>query len=133
MATNPSAGDKPARISPVAAGILAWLVPGLGHFTLGHRARGMAFFVIVCGAAVLGVGLEGNLGTSLTGPPLALLRTLGCMGAGLVYGALRFVVGFVGSAEAPGYEYGSAFLVSAGLMNYMLVLDAFDIAMGRKK
>lgn len=137
--TAPDGGETASAVSPpatslapIVAGITAWLVPGLGHWLLGRRARGATFFVLVAGALVLGAVLEGNLGTSLQAPPLTVLRTLACMAAGLPYAFLRFVIGYMGSAQAPGYEYGSAFLVSAGLMNLMLALDAFDIAAGRK-
>jgi len=127
-----SKSTNAARIDPTAAGILAWLVPGLGHMVLGYRARGLAFFALVVGSLLLGAHLEGELGATLFGPPLAVLRTVGCMGAGMAYAFLRFVVGYVGSAEAGGFEYGSAFLVTAGLMNWMLVLDALDLAAGRR-
>ena len=33
---------------------------------------------------------------------------------------------------APSYEYGNAFLIVAGLLNALVALDAYDIALGRK-
>ena len=54
------------------------------------------------------------------------------MGMGLPYFGLRFIFGYQGSVVAAGYEYGSAFLLTAGLMNLLLVLDTWDILRGRK-
>jgi hypothetical protein len=54
------------------------------------------------------------------------------MGMGLAYFVLRFLVGYEGDLVAAGYEYGTAFLLTAGLMNWLLVLDCWDIAVGRK-
>ena len=49
------------------------------------------------------------------------------------YLLLRFVVGYSGDIVASGYEYGTAFLLTAGLMNWLLVLDCWDIVLGRKE
>ena len=55
------------------------------------------------------------------------------MGMGLPYFLLRYLAGYTGEVIAPGYEYGTAFLLTAGLMNLLLVLDAWDIARGKKE
>lgn len=117
---------------PPLAALAAWLVPGLGHILLGRRRRGLYFAVLVLAALTIGCQLQGNLSTVLTGQPLAILRTLGCMGMGLPYVALRWGFGYQSDLLSSGYEYGSAFVLSAGLMNLLLVLDAWDIASGRK-
>ncbi|MEJ2086696.1 MAG: hypothetical protein P8Y44_13665, partial [Acidobacteriota bacterium] len=76
--------------------------------------------------------LEGNLHRILPNQPLTILGTLGSMGSGIPYFGLRYLAGYQGNVVAPGYEYGSAFMLTAGLMNLLLVLDVFDIARGRK-
>ena len=58
---------------------------------------------------------------------------LGSMGMGVPYFVLRFVMHYAGDITSAGFEYGTAFLLSAGLMNLLLVLDAWDIATGRKE
>jgi hypothetical protein len=83
-------------------------------------------------AVLVGVSLDGNLHRILPGQPLTVLFTLGSMGIGAPYFVLRWGLGYVGVPEAPGYEYGTVFLLSAGLMNLLLVLDVWDIARGRK-
>lgn len=118
--------------NPQLASILAFLVPGLGHFYLGRRLRGAAFLALVLAALLIGVSLQGNLFRPEHGQPLTYLATLGSMGMGLPYFALRFASDYTGTPTAPGYEYGTAFLLTAGLMNLLLVLDAWDIATGKK-
>jgi hypothetical protein len=34
--------------------------------------------------------------------------------------------------RSPNNEYGTTFLLTAGLMNLLLILDAWDVARGRK-
>ena len=116
----------------VATLLAAWLVPGSGHLMLGRRRRGVLFFVIVLAAIAVGCLLEGNLYRVLPNQPLTILATLGSMGMGTPYFILRFIFGYQGNIVAAGYEYGSAFLLTAGLMNLLLILDAWDIVRGRK-
>ena len=54
------------------------------------------------------------------------------MGMGLPYFLARWAFGYAGDIEGPGFEYGSAFILTAGLMNLLLILDALDISRGMK-
>lgn len=112
--------------------IASWLVPGCGHLMLSRRRRALAFFLIVVSAVAIGCLLDGNLYRVLPNQPLTILATLGSMGMGLPYFILRFIFGYQGNVIAAGYEYGSAFILTAGLMNLLVILDVWDIARGRK-
>lgn len=129
-----SPATQPERLDwrPMVLAAAAWAVPGAAHFALGKRARALAFLALVASAATIGLLLEGNLFRPLPGQPLTFLATLGNLGMGLAYLVLRWGVGYAGVSEAAGYEYGTAFLLSAGLMNLLLVLDAWDLARGTK-
>jgi hypothetical protein len=136
---NPRAGKKtpeksqePPPTNPYVAMLFAWLVPGAGHAFVGRLGRGLAFFVVVLTTLVIGCRLDGQLSNSLTGHPLEVLRTFGCLGLGLPYFVTRWGFGYTGQSDAPGFEYGNAFILTAGLMNLLLLLDAWDIAVGRK-
>lgn len=118
--------------NPWVAAVVGWLVPGAGHWYLGRRGRALAFLGLVAASLALGLALHGNLYRPLPGQPLTYLATLGCMGMGLPYFLLRYLAGYSGEVIAPGYEYGTAFILTAGLMNLLLVLDAWDIALGKK-
>jgi len=119
-----------ARIA--ATLVAAWLVPGSGHLMLGKMRRAVIFFAIVMAAIAIGGLLEGNLYRVLANQPLTVLATLGSMGMGSPYFILRYFFGYQGNVVAAGYEYGTAFLLTAGLMNLLLILDAWDIVRGRK-
>jgi hypothetical protein len=118
--------------NPHLAAILAWLVPGAGHFYLGRRGRALAFLAVVAAALAIGCVLDGRLWRVMPNQPLSVLATLGSMGMGLAYFVLRYATGYEGNLLAPSFEYGSAFVLTAGLMNLLLVLDAWDIAHGKK-
>ena len=133
---SPSAPSTPApfhRGNPVVAVFSAWLVPGLGHIYLKRRLRGLAFAVLVIVSVLIGCRLEGNLYQPVPKQPLTYLATLGSMGMGFPYFLLRYGLHYQGNVMGAGYEYGTAFLLTAGLMNLLLVLDAWDIVRGKKE
>ncbi|HEY7113185.1 MAG TPA: DUF6677 family protein [Thermoanaerobaculia bacterium] len=114
--------------------VLAWIVPGLGHFYLGRRRTGVLFAAIVTACFVLGLSFEGRLYTIEAGQPLTILATFAVYGAGILNLSARLLSSNIGGTVlAPTYEYGCAYLLTAGLMNLLLMLDVFDIATGRKK
>ena len=129
--------EAPEAAEPIAtpwlASLLALLWPGLGHFYLGRRGRAVVFFALIGAAILTGCWLEGNLYEPIPGRPLSRLATLGAMGMGLPYFLLRFGLEYAGNIRAAGFDYGTAYLLGAGLMNLLLVLDAWDIASGRKE
>lgn len=115
----------------LTAVILAFLVPGAGHFYLGRRGRAVAFFAIVLSLFLIGLAVDGKLYTVEPGRPLTILATFASMGLGLPYFLAR-AAGPFGDVMSITYEYGTAFALTAGLMNLLLILDSFDIARDRK-
>jgi hypothetical protein len=132
MSEASAPGARPDR-SPVLAMALAWAVPGLGHFYLGRRRTAIAFLTIVTVTFLAGLSFQGRLYAIERGQPLTILATFAVYGAGLLNIAARALSESpVGTILAPTYEYGCAYLLTAGLMNLLLILDAHDIARGRK-
>lgn len=117
--------------NPHLSAALAFLMPGAGHFYLGDRQRALLLGAIVLACLILGCSLDGLLMWQTSGSPLLILGTIGSAGAGLPFFFLRFVLGYEGDPTAAGYEYGASFLLTAGLLNWLLVLDAWDRAWGR--
>ncbi len=116
----------------IAAG-LAWVFPGLGHAYLGRRRIALTYAVIVTVTFLLGLSFEGRLYSPEPGQPLTILATFAVYGSGLLnIGARLFSEKPGGTILAVTYEYGCAHLLTAGLMNLLLMLDAYDIAIGRK-
>ncbi len=140
---TPSGTLPPSRTVPVAprlpaaqlvmAVALAWLVPGLGHVYLKRAVRGLIFFALVIIVFAIGCSLQGNLNPRVPGQWLTYLATFAEMGIGVPYFVLRYGMHYEGQQEAPGFEYGTAFLLTAGLMNLLLVLDVWDIGSGQKE
>jgi hypothetical protein len=128
---NDTAGP---RRSIAVAMALAWLVPGLGHYYLGRRRTAVAFLALVTATFLAGLSFQGRLYSVEDGQPLTILATFAVYGAGLLNLAARALVeNAAGTILAPTYEYGCAFLLTAGLMNLLLMLDAHDLASGKKR
>lgn len=122
-------------------GLAAWFVPGVGHLMLKRwvRAALMGGAVWVCFFLGLAMGghmydLSNGQGTSST--LLQVPPMIANLGSGMLY-IVSWLLG-IGFAEDPvqaarvTYEYGNTFLLIAGLLNYLVMLDAFDIAAGRR-
>lgn len=128
---SPTSSRTPQGAALLA--LLAWFVPSAGHVALGRRGRAAVFAAVVLVAFVVGASLGGNLYRPTPGHPLSWFAAAGALGAGLPYFVLRLGLGYEGDPTGAGYEYGTVFLLSAGLMNILLVLDVWDIATGRKE
>lgn len=117
--------------------LAAWLVPGGGHFLLKKNYRGM----ILCGCVVvtflLGLMMRGYMFEPMRADLLTTViytgGFIGDLAAGLLY-ILTRLFGYT-SADVAGHtvDYGTKFLVGAGLFNILAMVDAFEIAAGRKE
>lgn len=116
----------------VVAALLGWMVPGLGHAWLGDRLRGAAFAVILLGLFFGGIGLRGQVYRPGDGDPLTALAALGSAGVGAPYAVAWWRHWGEADHEAPFFEYGSTFTLAAGLLNVLVLLDAFDVGSGRR-
>jgi hypothetical protein len=124
--------DNPLRA--FVACMLGWLLPGAGHFYLGRRGKGAVFLVCLVAMFVLGLAMEAQLQSSAgLEDPLALLRSGAKMALGMPWLLARLLGLGQGLVTAPSHEYGNTFAEVAGLLNVLVVLDAFDIAVGRKR
>ena len=133
MSTAAGARAEPAGRHPAVAVALAWIFPGLGHLSLGRRKTALLYALIVTATFLLGLSFEGRLYTIDRTQPLSILATFAVSGSGLLNLAARFLSDNPsGTILAPTYEYGCAYLLTAGLMNLLLMLDAWDIARGKK-
>lgn len=112
--------------------LFGWLVPGLGHLLLGRRLRAAVFFAVIAVGFVAGLVFDGELMLPHSGDPLSYLATIASVGNGLLFFVARSLGLGQGVVTAPGYEYGNTFLLTAGMMNLLLILDIHDIAVGKK-
>ncbi len=119
-------------------GLVAWFIPGLGHVLLKRWFRAVLMGGAVWVCFFVGLAMGGHL-FDLTSDGWIILQIppmIANLGAGALY-IVSWLLNY-GFADDPvraaraTYEYGNTFLLIAGLLNYLNMLDAFDIAAGRK-
>ena len=120
-------------MNPYVIFFLAWLVPGLGHLLQKRALKAAVFFTGIAALLVMGLLMKGKFYDTSVMHPLLLLGFLGDLGNGLFYVAIRFLKLAAGDIKAVTFHYGTAYLASAGLLNFLVALNAFDLAKGRKQ
>ena len=127
-----TAAEKTQSGGLVLLCLASWAIPGAGHLWLGRRAKGLIFLVALPLMFALGLAIHGRLFPFEVSDLLVGLAALADVGIGLTY-FVASALGFgAGNVRAVTYEYGNAFLIVAGLLNLLVVIDAYDVAMGRK-
>jgi 4-amino-4-deoxy-L-arabinose transferase-like glycosyltransferase len=126
-------GVRPDNVrSALLLFLLAWLIPGAGHFSLGKRQKAYVFALVLPAMFVIGLLLKGRIPPFVLNDPLVGLAAVANLLAGVPYLLARLFGAGAGVVTAITYEYGNTFMIAAGLLNTLVVLDAFDIARGRK-
>jgi hypothetical protein len=121
-----------ANIHPLVLCLVAWAVPGAGHVLLGKTDKAVAFVVAILVLFAGGLWLEGRIFPFEPSQPLVALAALANMGVGVPY-LVAWMAGLgAGTVVAPAYEYANTYLIVAGLLNALVVLDAYDVLVGRK-
>lgn len=138
MADNIPAQDliKPQddALSPVAiaAPLLGWLIPGAGHFLLKRWIRGGLLLTSVFAMFFIGLWMDGKLYAANTGDILDMLGFVGDIGAGGLYLLGRAMDWGHGAVYMATADYGTKFIIVAGLLNVISAVDAHHIAIGKK-
>lgn len=128
----------PAKTQPSSQGflysalIVGWLVPGAGHFLTGRWVRALLLFVSISAMFWLGIAMQGKLYVPNTGDVLDMLGFAGDFGNGLFYALGRILdLGHV-PVQLVTADYGTKFIVVAGLLNFISAVDAHNLRIGRK-
>ena len=112
--------------------IAGWLVPGAGHFMLRKPIRGALLFVSIVTMFAVGIGLQGKIYAPNTGDLLDILGFVGQVGSGLLYALAKMFDWGATSVTAAVGDWGTKFIVVAGLFNIVSAIDAHSLASGRK-
>jgi len=120
----------------VPAVALGWLIPGGGHFLLKRNGRGALLLVAVTGMFLSGLMMQGAMFRPQNGDLLTTLINTGGFIGDLCSGILYLLSVWFGynQADMAGHvhDYGTKFLVTAGLLNVLAMVDVYEIAAGRK-
>jgi hypothetical protein len=138
MATNvKTQAEAPPARNCYGIVFLAWIVPGAGHFLLKRPGRGALLLASVAIMFLLGLMMRGAMFQPQTGDVLTTIiycgGFLGELASGLFY-LLTVWLGY-SQPDMPGHvhDYGTKFLVAAGLLNILAMVDAYEIATGEKE
>jgi hypothetical protein len=116
-------------IAPVAA----WLVPGLGHIIQKRYIRGLLLMASIFTMFFAGLGMQGKVYAFNTGDLLDILGFVGDLGAGALYFVARMMDWGIGNIHRAVADYGTKYIVVAGLLNVIAIVDAYHIAIGKKE
>ncbi len=140
MAQTQTAAQTAETMPPVGvwlpAVLVAWIIPGGGHFLLKKRGRAALILASVTLMFLFGLFMRGMMFAPEKGDILTTLINYGGFLSDLASGALYFAASMFGynTPDMPGavHDYGTKFLVTAGLLNILAIVDAYEIAAGRK-
>lgn len=135
MATHsqiPASLAGESKTLPIMALLAGWLVPGAGHLFVRKPIRAALIFVSITSMFFIGIGLQGKIYQPNTGDLLDMLNFAGDLGAGLLYLLARVLDWGHASVQIAVADYGTRFIVVAGLLNIMAAVDAHSLANGRK-
>ena len=138
MANSTTDRTKPAQTETISAmAILApavgWLIPGAGHMIQKRWIRGLLLFASIVTLFLLGLAMQGRIYRANGGDILDILGFVGDVGAGAMYIltlANDWGQGAIAFATA---DYGTKFMIVAGLLNFIAIADAYHIAIGKKR
>ena len=120
------------KIKGVLFMVLGWAVPGLGHALQKKYVRAGVFLVSIAAMTGLGLTMGGRVYPFQTDNPLTILAFFADVGNGLFYGLSRLLGWGGGQLERATFEFGTAYIAGAGLLNFLIALDAYDIGAGKK-
>jgi hypothetical protein len=116
----------------VLAPIVGWLLPGCGHFVQKRWIRGALLLISVVAMFLIGLGMEGRIYGANSGEILEMLAFLGDLGNGFLYFLAQSLGWGHGAINLATADYGTKFIVVAGLLNIISAVDAHQIAIGKK-
>lgn len=130
--TAQSVPAPPSGLRSWAPLILGWLVPGAGHLLLRRPIRAALIFLSVVTMFFLGIAMQGKLYGGAK-DILDLLGLAGDLGSGLCFLLSKLFGWGADSIQVTTADYGTRFMVMAGLLNVMAAVDAYNLSIGRKK
>jgi hypothetical protein len=123
----------PVSMMSVVAPAVGWLIPGAGHLIQRRWIRGLLLLISIGMLFMLGLMMQGHIYKANGGDILDILGFVGDLGAGGLYLATLAMNGGQGAIAFAIADYGTKFMIVAGLLNFIAVADAYHIAIGKKR
>lgn len=130
---QPTTAAVPFSGMAAMAPLIGWLIPGAGHLIQKRWIRGLLLMSSVAGMFAFGLAMQGKVYQSNTGDLLDILGFIGDLGSGAFYFMARIFDWGGTSITSAVADYGTKFIVVAGLLNIMAAVDAYHIAIGKKQ
>ena len=124
---------QPASVMSVVAPAVGWLIPGAGHLIQRRWIRGLLILISIGTLFVLGLMMRGHIYKANGGDILDILGFIGDFGAGALYIVTLAADWGQGAIAFATADYGTKFMIVAGLLNFIAVADAYHIAIGKKQ
>jgi|SRR5208282_4999453 len=131
--TKVAQAQEPTSVMAVVAPAIGWLIPGAGHMIQKRWIRGGLLFISVATLFLLGLAMQGRIYKANGGDILEMLGFIGNLGAGGLYIVSLAADWGQGAIQFATADYGTKFMIVAGLLNFISVADAYHIAIGKKQ
>jgi hypothetical protein len=133
----PAPPPKVQDISPresraLALGVAGWLLPGLGHALQLMWGRAIVVFLSVGLLVFAGASMKGNVFTPQGGDAFDTLGYIADLGAGGFYFVARALENGGADVSHADGDYGTRLLATAGVLNLLAALHAYEAARGHK-
>jgi len=125
--------DRDMTAMAFIAPLIGWIIPGAGHLIQRRWIRGFLLLVSVFTMFFLGLMMEGHVYSPNTGDILDILGFIGDIGAGGLYFLSRSMDWGQGAIHKAVADYGTKYIIVAGLLNIICIVDAYHIAIGKKQ
>ena len=113
-------------------GIAGWLLPGLGHALQRMWGRALVVFVAVGLLAGAGASMKGNVFTRQGNDAFDTLGYIADLGTGSFYFFARAMETKGADVSHADGDYGTRLLATAGVLNLLAALHAYEAARGHK-
>ena len=132
-ARKQSEAAAPFTVMSVVAPAVGWLIPGMGHIIQKRWIRGALIMLSIFAMFLIGLAMQGKVYSPNAGDILDMLGFVGDIGAGGLYIVTKALDAGQGAIFRATADYGTKFIVVAGLLNVICAIDAFHIASGKKQ
>jgi hypothetical protein len=131
-AATAKGASPPLTTMAVLAPAVGWLIPGAGHLIQKRWGRGLLLMGSVVVMFSLGLMMQGHIYQPNGGDILDILGFVGDLGAGFLYIVAQVMNWGQGAISHATADYGTKYLIVAGLLNFISAADAHHIAIGKK-